>query len=305
MSSRGDRATRAAIEHLVTLGHRAGARWEESWDEVVDYVQHRLTGAYEVDQFGHDPEFTERIWLPLTRALTQTWFRCETRGVEHLPRSGPAMLVANHAGSLPVDGMVLQSVVHERTGRLTRMLGADLLFRTPFTGSLARRTGTTLACQSDAARLLADDHLVAVFPEGFKGPGKPYTQRYKLQRFGRGGFVATAIAAGVPIVPVAIVGSEEAYPLLANSPALARLFGMPHFPITPLFPWFGLLGAIPLPSKWIIGFGAPVPTHELEPGAADDPMVVFNVTDQVRESIQHSLYALLAERGPAFRTDPV
>ena len=215
------------------------------------------------------------------------------------------MLVFNHAGSLPVDGMVLQSVVHDETGRLPRMLGADLLFRTPFTGTLARRTGTTLACQSDAARLLAAGHLVTVFPEGFKGPGKPYTQRYKLQRFGRGGFVATAIAAGVPIIPVAVVGSEEIYPNLANAPGLARLFCLPHFPITPTFPWLGPLGAIPLPAKWIIGFGAPVPTHELEPGAAEDPMVVFNVTDQVRESIQHSLYALLAERGPAFRNDAV
>lgn len=303
MTGAGDRATRAAIEHLVSLGQQAGAQWGAGWGEVVSYVQHRLTGAYEVDEFGYDPEFTERIWLPLTRALTQTWFRCETRGVENLPLTGPAMLVSNHAGSLPIDGIVLQSVVRETTGRLTRSLGADLLFRTPFTGTLARRTGTTLACQSDAARLLAAGELVAVFPEGFKGPGKPYTQRYKLQRFGRGGFVATAIAAGVPIIPVAIVGSEEAYPNLANAPGLARLFGLPHFPITPLFPWLGLFGAIPLPAKWIIGFGTPVPTDELEPGAAEDPMVVFNVTDQVRESIQHSLYALLAERGPAFRTD--
>jgi len=295
---------RAAIERLVDLGRRAGVSWDAQWEEVARYVRDRLTGAYEVDEFGHDPEFTRRVWLPLARTLSRRWFRCETRGIEHLPLDGPAMLVANHAGSLPLDGMVLQSMVHDEIGRLPRMLGADLIFRTPFSATFARRIGTTLACQSDAARLLAAGHLVTVFPEGFKGVGKPWSQRYKLQRFGRGGFVATAIAAGVPIVPVAIVGSEETYPNLADLPWLARALGLPHFPLTPTFPWLGPLGAVPLPSKWIIGFGRPVPTDALEPGAAEDPMVVFNVTDHVRETIQHSLYALLAERGSAFRSDP-
>ncbi|MFW6597632.1 lysophospholipid acyltransferase family protein [Propionibacteriaceae bacterium Y2011] len=293
----------AGIARLVELGRRAGVGWEGRWDEIADYVRSRMTGAYAVDEFGFDPEFTSTIWQPLARTVARRWFRCEVRGAANIPAHGPAMLVANHAGSLPVDGMVLQSIVHDESGRQLRTLGADLLFRTPFFADLVRRTGTTLACQADASRLLSSGHLVSVFPEGFKGPGKPFAQRYKLQRFGRGGFVSTAIAAGVPIIPVSIVGSEEAYPNLADVPFLARALGLPHFPVTPLFPWFGLLGAVPLPSKWIIGFGEPVPTAHLA-GAADDPMVVFNVTDQVRESIQHSLYALLAERGPAF-TDQV
>lgn len=292
-----------AIEHLVGLGRRAGAAWEGTWDEIAAFIRQRLTGDYAVDEFGHDPEFTRAIWLPLAHALSRTWFRCETRGVENLPTTGPALLVANHAGSLPLDGLVLQSVVHEETARLPRMLGADLIFRTPVVGTFARRIGTTLACQADASRLLAAGHLVSVFPEGFKGVGKPWSQRYKLQRFGRGGFVATAIANRVPIVPVAIVGSEETYPNLFDVPLLARALGLPHFPVTPTFPWLGPLGAVPLPSKWLIGFGTPVATDRLEPNAAEDPMLVFGVTDQVRESIQHALYALLAERGPAFRTD--
>lgn len=294
----------AAIEHLVGLGRRAGAAWEGTWDEIAAYVRQRLTGDFAVDEFGHDPEFTDRIWLPLARALSRSWFRCETRGIENLPATGPALLVANHAGSLPLDGLVLQSMVRDETGRLPRMLGADLVFRTPVVGTFARRIGTTLACQADASRLLAAGHLVSVFPEGFKGVGKRWSQRYKLQRFGRGGFVATAIANRVPIVPVSIVGSEETYPNLFDLPLLARALGLPHFPITPTFPWLGPLGVVPLPSKWLIGFGAPVPTDQLEPGAAEDPMVVFAVTDQVRESIQHALYALLTERGPAFQTDP-
>src|SRR5699024_5180650 len=102
----------AAIEHLVGLGRRAGAAWEGTWDEIATYVRQRLTGDFAVDEFGHDPEFTDRIWLPLARALARTWFRCETRGIENLPTTGPALLVANHAGSLPLDGLVLQSMVH-------------------------------------------------------------------------------------------------------------------------------------------------------------------------------------------------
>jgi 1-acyl-sn-glycerol-3-phosphate acyltransferase len=209
-------------------------------------------------------------------------------------------LVSNHAGTLPIDALVLTAVVYDEIGRHVRTLGADLIFSTPFSAWLARKIGTTLACQEDAERLLAGDHLVAVFPEGFKGLGKPYADRYKLQRFGRGGFVSAAVRAQVPIIPISIIGSEEIYPLIAGAPAVARALGVPYFPITPLFPWLGPLGMIPLPSKWIIQFGEAIVTDELPPGAADDPMIIFNVTDQVRETIQQTLYTLLVQRRSAF-----
>jgi 1-acyl-sn-glycerol-3-phosphate acyltransferase len=209
-------------------------------------------------------------------------------------------LVSNHAGTLPLDGLVLQAVVYEETLRHVRMLGADLVFKTPYSHDFARRIGATLACQEDAERLLASDQFVSVYPEGFKGLGKPFADRYKLQRFGRGGFVSAAVRAQVPIVPVSVVGSEEIYPLLSGAPVIARALGVPYFPITPLFPWLGVIGMIPLPSKWIISFGEAIATDELPPGAADDPMIVFNVTDQVRETIQHSLYELLMQRRSAF-----
>ena len=183
-------------------------------------------------------------------------------------------------------------MVYDEIERHIRMLGADLVFKTPFSADLARKIGTTLACQEDAERLLASNQLVAVFPEGFKGLGKLYADRYKLQRFGRGGFVSAAIRAQVPLIPVSIVGSEEIYPLISTAPMIARALGVPYFPVTPLFPWLGVLGMIPLPSKWIIQFGEAVTTDELPPGAADDPMIVFNLTDQVRETIQHTLYSL-------------
>jgi 1-acyl-sn-glycerol-3-phosphate acyltransferase len=288
------------LRGTLGLAQTLGVDWQDSLDEVVAYVRSRMSGDYAVDEFGFDPEFTTKIFLPAMRPLAQSWFRVEVRGAENLPVNGSALLVSNHAGTLPLDGMILHTIVYDEIGRHVRMLGADLVFKTPFSHDFARRIGTTLACQEDAERLLASNQLVAVYPEGFKGLGKLYADRYKLQRFGRGGFVSAAVRAQVPIIPVSIVGSEEIYPLLSTAPAVARVMGVPYFPITPLFPWLGVLGMIPLPSKWIISFGEAITTDELPPGAADDPMIVFNVTDQVRETIQHSLYAMLMQRRSAF-----
>ena len=180
------------------------------------------------------------------------------------------------------------------------MLGADLVFQLPFIGTMARRSGSTLAANTDAERLLRGGELVGVWPEGFKGVGKPFSERYKLQRFGRGGFVSAALRTGAPIIPCSIVGAEEIYPILGNLKTVARLVGAPYVPITPTFPLLGPLGLIPLPSKWIIEFGKPIRTDEYPAGAADDPMLVFDLADQVRESIQQALYRLLMQRRSVF-----
>jgi 1-acyl-sn-glycerol-3-phosphate acyltransferase len=141
---------------------------------------------------------------------------------------------------------------------------------------------------------------VAVFPEGIKGSGKPFAERYQLRRFGRGGFVEVALRAGAPIVPVAVVGSEEIYPKLGDLPAAARLIGAPFFPVTPTFPWLGPLGAVPLPSKWRIEFCEPIPTDDYGPEAAEDRALVFELSERVRETIQERVYENLVKRGPAF-----
>ena len=170
----------------------------------------------------------------------------------------------------------------------------------PFVGEMARRGGATLACNEDAERMLSSGELVGVWPEGFKGIGKPFSQRYKLQRFGRGGFVSAALRTGVPIIPCSIVGAEEIYPMIGNMRTVARLLGIPYVPITPFFPWLGPLGMVPLPSKWLLEFGEPIRTDEFDPGAAEDPMLVFNVTDEVRETIQRTLLDLRKRRGHPF-----
>jgi 1-acyl-sn-glycerol-3-phosphate acyltransferase len=195
-----------------------------------------------------------------------------------------------------------QIAVHDEhpAHRHLRMLGADLVFQLPFLADLARKSGTTLACNDDAERLLRSGEVVGVWPEGFKGIGKPFAERYKLQRFGRGGFVSSAIRSRVPIVPCSIVGAEEIYPLIANLGTLARLVGLPYVPVTPTFPWLGPLGLVPLPSKWIIEFGEPIPTDQYAAGTAEDPMLVFELTDRVRETIQQTLRTLLASRHRTF-----
>jgi 1-acyl-sn-glycerol-3-phosphate acyltransferase len=275
---------------------------EEPADEgLLDFVRRRLEGDYAVDDFGFDPELTDRVLLALLRPLYRSWFRVEVSGIENVPADGAALVVANHSGVLAFDSLMTQIALHDEhpAHRHLRMLGANLVFSTPFLGEVARKAGHTLACHPDAERLLHAGEVVGVWPEGFKGIGKPFNQRYRLQRFGRGGFVAAALRTGAPIIPTAIVGAEEIYPMVGNAKPLARLLGLPYFPITPLFPWLGPLGLVPLPSKWLIAFGEPIATDGFAPGAADDPMVVFDLTDQVREQIQQSLYRLLVKRpGP-------
>jgi 1-acyl-sn-glycerol-3-phosphate acyltransferase len=277
-------------------------RWYQDVADLLAFARRRLCGDYGVDEFGFDPDLTDHVLLPLLRPLYRSWFRVETIGIHHVPAEGGALVVANHSGTLPLDALMTAVAVREAhpAGRHLRMLGADLLFRTPLLGSLARKSGQTLACAPDAERLLTSGELVGVWPEGFKGIGKLYRDRYKLQRFGRGGFVAAALRTQAPIIPCAIVGAEEIYPMIGDIKPLARLFSPPYFPVTPFFPLLGPLGMIPLPSKWYIEFGEPFATDGYEPGFAEDPMLVFNLTDQIRETIQQTLYRLLIQRRNPF-----
>lgn len=278
--------------------------WERRVASTLAFLRRRLSGEYEVDEFGFDPQLTEAVCYPLLRPLYYHWFRTELRGAEHLPATGPALLVANHSGTIGLDAMMLAVGVHDAaTGasprRHLRLLGADFVFRAPVMSDLARKSGGTLACQADAERLLRGGELVGVFPEGLKGIGKPYRERYRLQRFGRGGFVSAALSTGAPIIPVSIVGAEEIYPKIGDIPPLARLLGLPYFPITPTFPWLGPLGLVPLPSRWVIEIGEPVDTTAWL-GQGDDPLIVLELTDRVRQTIQQTLHRLLEERPEPF-----
>jgi 1-acyl-sn-glycerol-3-phosphate acyltransferase len=276
--------------------------WERRAARGLAFLRRRITGEYEVDEFGFDQDLTENVLLNVIRPLYEKYFRVEARGLERVPNEGGALIVANHSGTLPLDALMTQVALwdHHPVGRHLRMLAADVVFTMPYVGSYARKAGHTLACNPDALRLLGSGEVVGVWPEGFKGIGKPFSERYRLQRFGRGGFVSAALRTGTPIIPTAIVGAEEIYPKIGDVKPLARLLGVPYVPVTPTFPWLGPLGLVPLPSKWYIVFGEPIDTSTYDPSAADDPMLVFNLTDQVRESIQDTLYRVLLQRRSVF-----
>jgi 1-acyl-sn-glycerol-3-phosphate acyltransferase len=184
--------------------------------------------------------------------------------------------------------------------RLVRTLYATWFPTLPFLSDLLVKMGQALATEDNGVRLLEEEELVAVFPEGYKGVGKLYKDRYKLARFGRGGFVRMALKTKAPMIPVSVVGAEETYISLAKSDVMAKITGMPYFPISPTFPWLGLLGFVPLPTKWYIDFGEPIPMDSYEPEAANNLVLVSQLTDQVRNIIQEMVYARLAKRRSIF-----
>ena len=268
---------------------------------TVERVTDRMEGDYADDEWGFDEEFADLV-EPLFGFLYDSWWRVKAVGVANVPAHGRALLVGNHAGILPWDAtMIGMALLREHPlPRHPRFLVLDWAFDLPWISTGIRRVGGVAASPHNALRLLEQDRLVAVFPEGVKGVSKPFSERYRLQRFGRGGFVEIALRAGAPIVPVAVVGSEEIYPKLAELPAVARLIGAPFFPVTPTFPWLGPLGVVPLPSRWRIEFLDPIDTAGYGPDAAADRGVVLELSEQVRDAIQQALYANLVERGPAF-----
>ncbi|HWL66146.1 MAG TPA: lysophospholipid acyltransferase family protein [Actinomycetota bacterium] len=269
---------------------------------VQEWIKRRLAGDYEVDAFGYDPELARGVLLQLAKPLYENYFRVKALGLERIPSEGPALLVGNHSGTIALDAVMMQYAVATRhpQKRAVRNVAADLVFQLPFVGPFARKTGNAVACDEDADELLRRGELVGVFPEGYKGVGKGWRERYKLQRFGRGGFMEVALRMRVPIIPVAIVGAEEAYPMIANAKLIAKAFGFPYFPITPTFPLLGPLGLIPFPSKWRIEFGDPIPMDDYPEDAAEDAMLVFDLADRVRDTIQQMLYRNLNARRGVF-----
>jgi 1-acyl-sn-glycerol-3-phosphate acyltransferase len=295
-------AASAVGEEIAASAGGDLAELEQKLAGALAFLRRRLTGDYSVDEFGFDPDLSDHVLAAMFRPLYKKWFRVETRGLGNVPDTGSALVVANHSGTLPLDAIMttLALLDNHPSHRHLRMLAADLVFQMPFLAPVARKAGNTLACNADAERLLSTGEIAGVWPEGFKGIGKPFSERYKLQRFGRGGFVSAALRTGAPIIPCSIVGAEEIYPMVGNVKSLARLVGLPYVPVTPTFPLLGLFGLVPLPSKWLIEFGEPVETAHLGPAAADDPMLVFDLTDQIRESIQQTLYKLLMQRRSVF-----
>lgn len=269
------------------------------------FVRLRMVGTAErVDDFGYDPAFHARV-EPLARALYEQWWRVETTGLEHVPLSGRLLLVGNHSGGLfPYDGVMIAEALrthHPGGGRQARPLVEDFIYHMPFLGPFLARIGIVRASSQNARRLLAREQAVIAFPEGAKGLGKYYRERYRLQRFARGGFVSLALQTGAPLVPVAVVGAEEIHPVVARWGWAARGLDLPYFPVTPTFPWLGVLGLVPLPTKWRIVFGPPIDLGaQYGPDAHRDELLVNRLKEEIRERIQRMLVAALSERQSVF-----
>jgi 1-acyl-sn-glycerol-3-phosphate acyltransferase len=241
-----------------------------------------------------------RLADPVLDFYYRYWFRVEQDGVENVPAAGGALLVSNHSGALPPDApMIMQALRNEHPSpRPLYMLGENWFKGYPFVGMLANKIGLVAAHPANAQRLLRDEgRLALVFPEGQKGSGKLYWQRYRLRRFGRGGFVKTALRSGVPIVPVAVIGAEEAMPIFAHVRSLQRLTGLIYFPVNHAFPWAGLAaGAMYLPAKFKIRFLEPVSLDEYGPEGAEDLALVQSIAERVRGQIQREVDRLVAGR---------
>jgi 1-acyl-sn-glycerol-3-phosphate acyltransferase len=271
----------------------ARALRSSGWDELFGELRRRfgtlgMVGrSGEVDEFGMDEVSLRRARLLLDFLFEHYW-RVDLAGLEHLPEKGPCLIVANRAGLPPYDGLMLSHAIERlhASRERPRFFVADWLMTAPFVQATLARLGGVRACRENAARLLGAGHFVVVFPEGVKGAAKVFRERYQLKRFGRGGVIRVALETGAPLVPVGIVGAEEAHPILFKWQTPARAVGLPFLPVTPTFPWLGPLGALPLPSKWVIRIGSPVSFSELAPDAASDELLLSRLTEELRSEIQ-------------------
>ncbi len=306
--------TPRAAEHRERTGAARRAKTDEARSDggVLDTAREMLSSDYYlrqwgrigmrnrsdvVDEFGYDPTYDKRV-RPILEAMYARYFRATTEGIEHVPSTGRALIVVNHSGTFPYDGVMLKTAVRKEhpAARELRWLSEDQIFYLPFVGSFITRLGSVRACQENAERLLANDNLVAVFPEGAKGAGRLYRDRYRLQRFGRGGFIRLCLRTRTPIVPCVIVGAEESMPLMMRVEYLTGPLGLPYLPITPTFPLLGPLGLLPAPTRWSFSFGPPIELEGYGPESADDNVLVGRLTERVRATMQTMLDRALSAR---------
>jgi 1-acyl-sn-glycerol-3-phosphate acyltransferase len=293
-----DEAAEPASDLQVVARDLAG-----EWLELFDDLRRRLgnfgireRGA-DVDDFGYESATVESARAILDFLFDRYW-RVECLDFDALPSASPALFVANGAGLLPYDGLMLAHALERRDAKAgrPRFLVADWLITLPFAQPALARVGGVRACRENAERLLRSGHSVIAFPEGEKGATKLFRERYRLQRFGRGGAVRIALELGLPLVPIGLAGPEEAHPLLHRARLPGQLVGLPFVPVTPTFPLLGPIGLVPLPSKWVIAAGEPLDLAQYDSRAAVDDAHVDRLTEELRERIRERIRAALERR---------
>jgi len=272
------------------------------WMALIQQIQRRVSTfgmserSGEVDEFGMD-EIVVRRARPLLDLLYEHYWRVELHGIDQIPDAGPCLFVANRSGLLPYDGlMVSHAIWRMRPTLQPRFMVADWLITLPFVQPYLARLGGVRACRENAERLIRSREAVLVFPEGQKGAAKVFRERYRLKRFGRGGVVRVALEMRVPIIPIGIVGAEEAHPILFKWGTPGRVVGLPFLPVTPTFPLLGPLGLLPLPTKWVIRIGEPISISHLAPDAARDELLISRMNEELRSEIQVLVDTGLSDR---------
>ncbi len=273
------------LEYMKRL---AGTLVEKTVDPELEARIGRIRAnlnEYGVDPWGFDPRYLK--WaLPFASFFYYRYFRVETVGIRNVPE-GRVLLIANHSGQIPVDGalIVLSMLFEAEPPRMVRSMVETWVPTLPLVSYFFPRTGQIVGTRDNCRRLLNRDEIILAFPEGVRGISKPFSKRYQLQQFGLG-FMRLALMTGAPVVPVAVVGAEEQIPALIDFKPLARMFGMPAFPITPFFPWLGPLGIMPLPVKIRIYYGRPM---YFEGDPDDDDEILLPKVQKVRRTIQRMI----------------
>ncbi len=281
----------AALKRILSL-FPGGRRYD--YDKLIDTLER-------MDEFGKVPDIETKI-ESLMMFLYEKYWRVDTTGLENVPNEGRTLIVSNHSGVLPFDGAMIATAIYKfhPAERHARFLIEDWFGQLPFATEFMNAVGQVRACQENAERLLRQEQLVGVFPEGIKGMAKGFKNRYNLARFGRGGVIRLAIRTRTPIVPCAVVGAEEIYIVLGYANWLGKMFGMPLFPITATFPWLGLLGVIPMPTKWYIQFGDIIRYDEYGDSVLGDNVIINRLNRQLRATVQEMVDNALKRRRSLF-----
>jgi len=295
-------AARAGVPEAGTeireAAERLLPRLGEALASLVDLAR-LLEPPARLDRYGMDLDFAQRA-EPLLALLYTRWWRVEVKHADRVPSAGPVMVVASHGGAVPWDALVLRRALFRDhpARRDLRPLLDDRECELPGFGPLAVRLGAIRAAPEPVERILGAGGVVGVFPEGSSAARRPWRDRYRIQHFGRGGFAKLALRAGAPIVPCAIVGSEEASPAIARAGWLAERLGLPAFSVKPVR--VGPAALLPLPSRWTLTFGEPIATDGLGPAAAADPVAVAALTERVRATLQGMLDEEVGARSGVF-----
>jgi 1-acyl-sn-glycerol-3-phosphate acyltransferase len=289
------RKTKVFMEQAESLLNLLNLKTFKSFLSSMWYGQ--SADGFQYDDFGLDLNFLNKV-KPFFDFLYYNYWRVTPHGLHNIPNKGRGLIVANHSGTLPYDGsMICEAIINDHTSRRNvRFLVEDFVYHFPFLGTFMYRIGGVRASQENAQRLLNQNNLVVVFPEGVKGIGKHFKNRYQLQRFGRGGFIKLAMRTGAPIIPTAVIGAEEIHPIVYKSTLLAKPLRIPYLPVTPTLPALGPLGLIPLPSKWAIIFGEPIDFSQYGPEAVNDNLLINKLSEMVRARIQSMIVGALKDR---------